>query len=236
MKYSLISDMHVNHPQNKTPYDKLERLVVVAGDTSNGLEGLRFLEKLQNKGFQVLAIDGNHEHYSNLNKGRTIYETISRFRESFPADETIEGYRFIMRNGWYLVKDEEAWASYMNDMRFSGSSRDEINSFAEEDMKYIRSELQKAKIHRLKAVVVTHTAPCLDTLNPEFEGHFSNDWYYNPLMTHLLEEFSDTIAVWNHGHTHAAADKIVSGTRVVCNPRGYPRENPDWAPLTIELP
>ena len=47
MKFSLISDMHVNHPQPKTPYAKLEKVVVVAGDTSNGLEGLRFLESIK---------------------------------------------------------------------------------------------------------------------------------------------------------------------------------------------
>jgi len=35
MKFSLISDMHVNHPQLKTPYDKLEEIIVVAGDTSD---------------------------------------------------------------------------------------------------------------------------------------------------------------------------------------------------------
>lgn len=40
MKFSLLSYMHVDFPQLKTPYDKLEEIVVVAGDTSNGLEVL----------------------------------------------------------------------------------------------------------------------------------------------------------------------------------------------------
>lgn len=236
MKYSLISDMHVNHPQNKTPYDKLEHLVIVAGDTSNGLEGLRFLEKLQNKGFHVLAVDGNHEHYSNVSKGRTVPETTTRFRESFPELVVIDDVVFVQRNGWYLVKEEYPWASYMNDARFSGLSVGEVNELANQDFLYIKNICTLSRDKGQKVVVTTHTAPCLDTLNPEFEGHFSNDWYYNPLMTPLLEEFSDTILVWNHGHTHAYADKIVHGTRVVCNPRGYPRENPDWMPITIELP
>ena len=44
-----------------------------------------------------------------------------------------------------------------------------------------------------------------------------------------------TILVWNHGHSHAPADKIVDGVRTICNPRGYPGENPLWKPLTIEV-
>ena len=31
-------------------------------------------------------------------------------------------------------------------------------------------------------------------------------------------------ALWIHGHTHTFFDYVVSGTRVVCNPRGYPGE------------
>lgn len=79
MKFSLISDMHVDFPQPKTPYDQLEQFVIVAGDTSNGLEGTKFLQKLQRKGFDVFAVDGNHEHYSNLTQGRTQQQTEEQF-------------------------------------------------------------------------------------------------------------------------------------------------------------
>lgn len=33
-------------------------------------------------------------------------------------------------------------------------------------------------------------------------------------------------ALWVHGHIHRSLDYRVGGTRVVCNPRGYPHENP----------
>ena len=42
--------------------------------------------------------------------------------------------------------------------------------------------------------------------------------------------------LWIHGHTHTLFDYCVRGTRVVCNPRGYPGERtgfrPDW---TVEI-
>jgi predicted phosphodiesterase len=54
-------------------------------------------------------------------------------------------------------------------------------------------------------------------------------------MLELIKRYKENILVWCHGHTHEAADKIVEGVRVVCNPRGYPGENKNWAPLTVEV-
>lgn len=235
MKFSLISDMHVNHPQPKTPYALLEEVVVVAGDTSNGLEGLRFLEKLQRKGHNVLAVDGNHEHYSNLNQGRTAEQTAERFRESFPDKAKVEDFRFVLRNGWYPVEHEALWRGYMNDSRYSCLSGEDATRLAKEDAEYIEGFLGRYKDEGQKVVVVTHTAPCIETLDPRYVGHWSNDWYWNPQCRKLLGEYKDTIAVWCHGHTHRFADVLVDGVRVVCNPRGYPGENPKWQPITIEI-
>lgn len=237
MKFSLVSDLHVNHPQPKFPYADLEELVVVAGDTSNGLEGLRFLQKLRNKGHRVVAVDGNHEHYSNHSQERSVIETTARFREDFPdvVDFHYNEPVFILRNGWYQVRLEQTWQGYMNDSYWGDLSAETVNQLALQDAEYIELALQSCVYKKRKAVVVTHTAPCYETLDPRFEGSFSNEWYMNPWMTPLLGLYRDTITVWCHGHTHASADKIVNGVRVVCNPRGYPGENPDWKPLTVEV-
>jgi hypothetical protein len=49
-------------------------------------------------------------------------------------------------------------------------------------------------------------------------------------------------ALWVHGHTHSSFDYLLNGTRVVCNPRGYPLrrqggfENPDFnASFAVDL-
>ena len=36
--------------------------------------------------------------------------------------------------------------------------------------------------------------------------------------------------LWIHGHTHTVFDYVVSGTRIVCNPRGYPKEPTGFRP------
>lgn len=235
MKFSLISDMHLDFPQPKTPYDQLEKNVVVAGDTANGLLGLKFLAKLKRKGFNVAACDGNHEHYSNANQGRTAEETTARFREECPGQGTLGDVPIVLRNGWYHVSDESLWRNYMNDSARCDLNQEQVNTRAWDDFNSIRTELQEWRDYQYRGIVVTHTAPCEETLDPRFWGQFSNEWYFNPYMRSLLEEFSDQILVWCHGHTHARNEAIVSGVRVVCNPRGYPGENPAWKPLTIEV-
>lgn len=237
--YSLMSDMHVNHPQPKTPYDLLEQNVIVAGDTSNGLEGLKFLHKMQNKGHRVFATLGNHEHYSNVSSGRDVDATRFRFEEDFhPYVEVDETLAVILVNGWYPVSDCDTWFNWMNDGRYIVGTNKPLAGFVINEAARAEADVVHALLKdgpTRKFIVVTHTAPCEETLNPQYDGHFSNEWYWNPRMKDVMEEFSDRILVWNHGHTHAPREAVVHGVRVVCNPRGYPGENPNWKPKSITV-
>lgn len=236
MKFSLISDMHVDHPQEKTPYELLEKTVVVAGDTGNGLVGLKFLNKLKRKGFDVFATYGNHEHYGNRTTGRSVHETAARFREDFPAIGELEpALPIALRCGWYMVDDEFFWDRQMNDSRNCMLSGTEVNQLCRDDAFYLEQELMTWKDHQYKGVIVTHMAPCEETLNPAFKGDPTNQWYWSPHLRELLSRYSEQIRVWCHGHSHAFMDEVVDGVRVVCNPRGYPGENPGWKPITIEV-
>ena len=240
MKYSLISDLHLDLGGWNWKHDTLEDIIIVAGDTTNGLAGLKFLNKLQKVGHIVIACDGNHEHYSNLSQGRSIEETADRFHQDYDnkilwmaAEDRHQDIAFIQANGWYYVRDEGQWRDYMNDY-LCGRAND-INKAADDDVFFLWNQLTHYRQVKTKVIVTTHTAPSLDTLDRKFEGHTSNNWYYNPRMGELRKEFQDIILVWNHGHTHAPADMIIDGVRTVCNPRGYPGENPNWKPVTIEV-
>ena len=85
-------------------------------------------------------------------------------------------------------------------------------------------------------VVVTHHAPSPRSLrnwDPERPQSFGElDWCYASNLECLM--CSDAApALWLHGHVHANRDYQVGNTRIVANPRGYPRENPDFDPALI---
>ncbi|MNF13503.1 hypothetical protein D3C80_2153750 [compost metagenome] len=70
-------------------------------------------------------------------------------------------------------------------------------------------------------MVITHHAPSLRSLRnspyagTDLDAAYANAW--EQLM-------GPTINLWVHGHVHESEDYVLAGTRVVCNPRGYPGE------------
>ncbi|MHC2148924.1 putative phosphodiesterase [Pseudomonas sp. 210_17 TE3656] len=87
-----------------------------------------------------------------------------------------------------------------------------------------------AKDFERKTVVITHHCPIQEVAGDGHEGHLGAA-YFN--------EWHDLVAqadVWIFGHTHHAVDTIVSGCRVISNPRGYPGERTGFSPdFTIEV-
>lgn len=235
-RYSLVSDLHLDFPHPKTP--AMEQFVIVAGDCANGLLGLKYLSKLKRKGHTVFAVDGNHEHYANRAQGRTIADTEKAFYAGLDQalfyDVPDEPLRIIGCNGWYNVEDERHWLGYMNDGRNCAADAVMVNEKAREQALWMEAQLAMVPTGT-RAIVVTHTAPCEESLDPKYEGSSGNDYYVNKLMTPLLAGFREKIAIWHHGHTHAAVDVVKDGVRIVTNPRGYPSENPSWHPLTVEV-
>ena len=69
-----------------------------------------------------------------------------------------------------------------------------------------------------KRVIVTHHAPCQNSL----PSVFTDRGLYAAYASNLEKLISETSAeLWLHGHIHASSDYVVNGTRIVCNPRGY---------------
>jgi hypothetical protein len=60
---------------------------------------------------------------------------------------------------------------------------------------------------------------------PSIDSRYKND-VLNPAFASRLEDVIEQYHpdLWIHGHTHVHCDYEICGTRVVCNPRGYPSE------------
>lgn len=84
-----------------------------------------------------------------------------------------------------------------------------------------------------KTVVVTHHAPSERSVAPKYAGQMLNHAYFSALEAEIETWKAD---LWVHGHMHACVDYMIGETRVVCNPRGYPGENPEFNPqLMVEI-
>jgi predicted phosphodiesterase len=80
-------------------------------------------------------------------------------------------------------------------------------------------------------VVVTHHAPTPRAVNPEQDGDG-----LNPASFSNLEALMPRANAWIFGHTHYNVDFNIGKCRVISNQRGFPGENPDFAPRIIEIP
>jgi Icc-related predicted phosphoesterase len=67
-------------------------------------------------------------------------------------------------------------------------------------------------------MVLTHHAPTARSLDSRFAGHVTNAAFASELSP-MIQTRKPTF--WVHGHIHCFQDYEESGTRVLCNPRGY---------------
>lgn len=72
-----------------------------------------------------------------------------------------------------------------------------------------------------KDVVLTHHAPSPRSIPPKFQGDPLNCAFASDLDALVMESKA---LLWVHGHIHSQSDYQIGSTRVVANPRGYPRE------------
>lgn len=84
---------------------------------------------------------------------------------------------------------------------------------------YIDRELGKA--FDGVTVVLTHHAPHMRSMDPNFFGEVTNAAFASDLSG-MIERRKPLL--WIHGHIHKFRDYMADQTRVICNPRGYSRE------------
>jgi predicted phosphodiesterase len=103
---------------------------------------------------------------------------------------------------------------------------------------FIFDKIKEHKDIGKKVFVVTHFAPSELSILPQFRNaadERTNPYYASELGNEITEACPN---VWVHGHTHVNLDYMIHETRIVCNPRGYYKRepNPDFNPtLLIEI-
>lgn len=230
MKILIYSDLHLEFADFEPPATDCD-LVVLAGDISVRGHGVVWA----NDTFTcpVIYASGNHEFY----KGH-IDRTLTKMRDAAAKHVhvlenqclVIGDIRFLVATAWtdftatgdYRAAMREC-AEWMNDFKririgegYSKLRPADLIARNITTRAFLMSEL--AKDFHGKTVVITHHCPIREVAGDGHQGHLGAA-YFN--------EWQDLVAqadVWIFGHTHHAVDTIVSGCRVISNPRGYPGE------------
>jgi predicted phosphodiesterase len=233
MKLHILSDLHTEFADFVPPEMNAEA-VILAGDIGVGVEGVRWAAR-HYPVRPVVYVPGNHEFY-----GHDI-DLIAELEAAAPeniavlSDDVLVlgGVRFLGSTLWTDFKlhgEGEAWFARerarrcMNDfVRITQGGR----RFRPEDSVVLHEASRTWLVRQLEqafdgpTVLVTHHLPALKSIAPRYANDSLNPAFASRLEV-LIERYQP--ALWIHGHTHEACDYELFGTRVVCNPRGYPGE------------
>jgi predicted phosphodiesterase len=179
----------------------------------------------------VIFVPGNHEYYKTRPvEAEALLVTCAREIPNLhvlnPGIVLIEGTRFIGATLWFPhTPDEVLYRNISNDFRMIGGFVSWVHDTHATHLKFLKTHVQAGDI------VVTHHLPHPRSIAPQHSGSSLNRFFIAEDAAGLVEQ--STARLWIHGHTHTPCDYVIGGTRVVCNPRGYPHEMNSFHPGLI---
>ncbi|ALM52234.1 metallophosphoesterase [Halomonas huangheensis] len=245
MRLHVLSDLHLEHFAEGREIPEVDcDVVVLAGDIHVGLTGLEWAAQ-RFADTPVIYVPGNHEFYQHRMDALRgeMRQRADELRIHLLDNNSVElqGVRFLGSTLWtdYALYDERpegdrtdipfanlsAALRLMPDYAVIEQPQGEVFSPEEsvrlhrESLSWLRHEL--AQPHDGPCVVVTHHAPLPLSIPPRYRGDV-----LSPAFASDLEQLMGRAALWIHGHVHDPVDCDVHGTRVLCNPAGYPGERP----------
>lgn len=98
------------------------------------------------------------------------------------------------------------------------------------ETEFLVAEIAAAKAAGEVPVVVTHNGVSRGGCHPKYGQDLLNAYFVNDRA-----DLTAGVPLWIHGHTHAACDytEPSSGCRVICNPKGYAKENDEFRPRLV---
>lgn len=144
----------------------------------------------------------------------------------------------MSQRGWVdrgYIEGDRQYHNDFREIRYGGGSSQhrltpsQMIALHKESIDYFSRTL--AEPFAGETVCITHTAPASSV-----RERGSHSWLYGSTDIEALMQGPMAPALWIHGHVHESLDYAIGGTRVLCNPRGYPGENARFNPtLTVEV-
>jgi predicted phosphodiesterase len=249
MKLAIASDLHLEFKDILLNNTENADVLILAGDicTVKHFHSRPEMEKAYDTFFRncseqfkhVIYVVGNHEHY-NYQFNYTVFDLkrkLADFSNIYVLDnETFEldNKTFIGSTLWTDMNDECPLTmnaaqfampdfkivKYYDGVNYRKYSPEQSVKEHCKSLQYIKHVLSNSK----DSIVVTHHSPSHKSIHPKYKhDELMNGAFHNNLD--YMMELADNIKLWVHGHTHDEFDYTIGITRVVCNPRGYPKEN-----------
>jgi Icc-related predicted phosphoesterase len=248
MKLHVLNDLHLKHA-TMAPVAVEGDVLVLAGDIVDGGNPAPLLALTANyraAGLPVLYVPGNHEFY-----GRRMHEVLKQLWRACRANGiellhnravVIGGVRFFGSTLWTDYKlarasmqeksmlEARAWLADHTWIFVREPNQAQARCFTPRDALAAHEKALRLMRARLTepfdgpTVVISHHGPSPKSVHPKYAGHAVNPAFVSNLE-HVMAQLKPVL--WLHGHVHDSFDYEVWGsgwrTRVVANPRGYPR-------------
>lgn len=251
MRLQILSDMHIDIVGGFVLElaDGVDAVLVPGDVCESATAGMAFLRTHIPPPMPIVMTLGNHEFFGHhiVEERRAAREAAREHGITLLDDTTavIGGVRFPGGTLWtdYCLYGEHRKLDAMQAAQKSILDYKHIGLHAEHALPFTPDasralhrqaraflEGELARPFAGPTVVVTHHAPHPGSTHARFAG--------NPINPAFISDLSALIAasrpaLWVHGHVHNSFDYRVGDTRIVCNPRGYGRENPEFDPAFV---
>ncbi len=240
MKIDIISDIHLDHFKDlgrdfvRTWIPEGE-ILVLAGDVGDfpwWQTQSHLIDEICDKYQYVLYVAGNHDYYGTSLEEGDIYfrEVASRcYNFCFLEREALEidGVMFAGCSLWFKEHPSNViYESGMTDFEEIQLFKHHVYQRNQESQEFLRG------LQDIDVVITHHQFSALSI--PEEYIDDPHNRFFLCAMDDMILNLQPKFAI--HGHTHVPCSYDLGSTRVVCNPKGYPRESTGpYRPVTIEL-
>lgn len=240
---------------NEDEYDA----VLLAGDLGLTINGMMWALATFPHSKTLIMLNGNHEYYhgDKTDVRRAQQAVIGQLIEAGrpapvilldPGTYEIGNTVIIGATLWSSLELKGFYDHRTTDLMFERSiadfkliydqgkrrTADDHRADFEREQAFIKQQLEEYKDSGRTIVVATHFVPSQMCIDPIYANSPLNP-YFTVDMDDLMLDYS--IDTWFFGHTHSKMSKVhPSGTKLICNPAGYPGEhqNFSWDIYTFE--
>lgn len=255
MKIRLLSDLHLEFCVfNLIPLETdKDSILVLAGDIGNKHLSFDFLKQYSNNFKAVFYILGNHEYY-----GKDFLTYKDQFKQLLRYEKNINKNIFVIDDPEEIFFEDQQflcgtlWTDFnKNDIASKDQVQSSLNDYymTKVGNRYLTPddtyevhcntmEFFKERCNK-NSIIITHHMPSEQSVADKYKG--SDNYHINAGFRSNLDDFilQYKPKYWLYGHGHNSSNFTIGNTRLIANPRGYPRgldyitgdmkmENPDF--------